>query len=255
MTPAPSDAAGTAPAAPTVAPPAKSAPASGRATGGDAAGKGAGSGEGLGTGQGIGKGKSADAGEPFGVGKGLAGDGGPRHVVYVLDISGSMESRIDRAREELRHALDGLQPGETFNVVVFSDDARAFTAGMASATPEWKNWADGFLDTLHPDGGTNLEAAMRLALSRPGVNEVVLLTDGVPTKPEGGLYSSEEFPGIAQDIDGFNTHRARISTIGLVGISPDGKNQSFEAARLLKQIARDSGGACKLVNLGTADPE
>ena len=252
QTPAPSDA-GAAPASPTVAPAAAAATVSGTGKGEATEGKGVGAGEGQGIGRGIGAGASEDAGEPFGVGKGLAGDGGPRHVVYVLDVSGSMTSRIDKAESELRHALAGLQPDETFNVVAFSDEARAFDPDMAPATPERKDRADQFLGGLRVDGATNLEAAMRLALSRSGVNEVVLLTDGVPTNDDGP-YPPEEFPHIAERIDRMNTQRARISTIGLVGVSPDGKDQSFEAANLLKQIARDSGGVCKLVTLGVAEP-
>ena len=97
------------PPIPAVAPPAA---LTGRGAGGKAAGRGAGAGEGEGNGSDVGSGAGHDAGEPFGVGKGMAGDGAPRHVVYVLDISGSMTSRIDRADAELRRALDGLRPGE-----------------------------------------------------------------------------------------------------------------------------------------------
>ena len=37
--------------------------------------------------------------------------------------------------------------------------------------------------------------------------------------------------------------------MGLVGKNPDGSNDSFEAAKLLKQLARDSGSASRLVSL------
>jgi len=235
--------------APTPPAPVVAAGLGGGAKAGKEAGTGAGSGQGSEAGPGAGK---AGAG-PFGVGAGLPGDGAPRHVVYVLDISGSMTSRVGRADQELARALDGLRPSETFNIVVFSDDARAFARNMAPATPSQIRRAKAFLAALEVIGGTNLEAAMRLALRQADVNEVMLLTDGVPTGPDGP-YPPEEFPRIARDIDGFNTHRARISTIGLVGVSPDGEDQSFEAALLLKRIAHDSGGASELVPLGTADP-
>ena len=41
--------------------------------------------------------------------------------------------------------------------------------------------------------------------------------------------------------------------MGLVGKNPDGSDDSFEAARLLKQLARESGGASRLVSLGRAE--
>ncbi len=178
----------------------------------------------------------------------MAGDGGLRHVVYVLDISGSMSSRIDRAEEELRRALDGLQPGETFNIVAFSDRVQSFDTGMAPATPDLERRADYFLTTLQVSGGTNLEGAMVRALALTDVNEVVLLTDGVPTIGE------TDFKKLARRIRAMNRSHARISTVGLVGKNPDGTDDSFEAAHLLQQLARDSNGSSKLVSLGVTSP-
>jgi len=234
-----------APPTPPVAPPAA---ATGRGAGGTAAGNSAGASEGTGKSIGAGPGASRDAGEPFGVGNGMTGDGAPRHVVYVLDISGSMTSRIDRTEAELRRALNGLRADETFNIVVFSDEARSFDAGMVPATPDRVRRASAYLNTLLVDGGTNLEAAMIRALSRPGVNEVVLLTDGVPTEGE------TDFKALAREIRRLNSGHARISAVGMVGKNPDGTDDSFEAAQLLQQIARDSGGAAKVVTVGVASP-
>lgn len=234
--------------APPILPVAPPAAVTGRGAGGAAAGKSAGEGEGPGKGGGAGPGAGRDAGEPFGVGSGRAGDGAPRHVVYVLDISGSMTSRIDRAQAELRRALNGLRPDETFNIVVFSDEARSFEVGMAPATPDRVRQASVYLNTLQVDGGTNLEAAMIRALSRPGVNEVVLLTDGVPTEGE------TDFKALAREIRRLNFNHACISAVGMVGKNPDGTDDSFEAAQLLQQIARDSGGAAKVVPVGVASP-
>ncbi len=245
--PAPAPVAASAPAPrPPIASTAPPAAMTGRGAGGSASGKGAGAGEGTGRGSGAGSGAGRDAGEPFGIGKGMAGDGAPRHVVYVLDISGSMTSRIDRAEAELRRALNGLRPEETFNIIAFSDEVRAFDTGMAPATPEMVRRASAYLDTLQVDGGTNLEGAMIRALTRPGVNEVVLLTDGVPTEGE------TDFKALAREIRQLNSSHARISAVGMVGRNPDGTDDSFEAAHLLQQIARDSGGTSKLVTVGVA---
>lgn len=214
------------------------------AAGTGTAGRGPGAGEGSGTGSGIGPGSSLDAGEPFGVGKGLAGDGGPRHVVYVLDISGSMVSRIKRADLEIRKALNGLRPDETFDIIAFNNEIYSFDTELAPATPNMREKASAFLNTLIVNDGTNLEGAITAALSMPDVNEIVLLTDGVPTVGE------QDFDRLAKLIRRRNKNRVRISAVGMVGRDPDGTDNSFEATTLLQQIARDSGGSCLIVPLG-----
>ena len=227
---------------------------------GGAAGQGRGQGDREGRGQGGSSGAgSGGGGGPFGIGSGGVGSGeGLRHIVYVLDISGSMTSRIDRARQELREAMAGLVRGESFDIVTFSDRSHAFDSQLDPATPEMVSRASYFLSTLQIGGGTNLDSAMRTALAMPGVNVVVLITDGDPTQDGNDAIMPEDeakyFVTFTRRMREINTNHARIYTIGLVGVNPSGKDVSFEATRLLQQLARDSGGVSKIVPLGTADP-
>lgn len=188
------------------------------------------------------------AGGPFGIGDGLAADGVTRHIVYVLDTSGSMKSRLSRAEDELTEALHGLHAGETFNIVTFTGGSELFDPDMAEAAPGSIQRASAFLSGLEANGDTDLEDAVVRALMLRDVNEVVILTDGVPTVGE----TDPEKLVVA--LRRFNIRHARISTIGLVGRNPDGTDGSFAAAHLLQQIATDSGGAAKLVKLGSAAP-
>jgi len=181
---------------------------------------------------------------PFGIGIGLPRSDAPHHVVYVLDISGSMKSRIRRADSELEAALRELHTSDTFNIVAFSDDSRLFNPDMADVSPQSVQRAGDFLADLPLGGYTNLEGAITRALMLRDVNEVVVLTDGVPT------VGNTDFSTLARTVRRVNVTRARISTIGLVGISSDGTDQSFAASGLLEQLAHDSGGASKLVPLG-----
>ena len=214
------------------------------AAGADMAGKGNGAGEGAGSGSGIGSGSSADPGEPFGVGKGLAGDGGPRHIVYVLDISGSMVSRIVRADAEIRKALATLRPDESFDIIAFNDEVYPFDTSLEPATPSMIHQASVFLDTLQVNDGTYTEAGMTAALIIPGVNEIVLLTDGVPGM---GIDDPDK---LADYIRRRNVNHARISCVGMVGTDQDGIDRTFEGTHLLERIAHESGGACEIVKLG-----
>ena len=106
------------------------------------------------------------------------------NLVLLLDTSGSME-RADRVaiiREALRVLASQLQPQDTVSVVTFARTARLWADGVSG------DKAGATLDQvggITPDGGTNLEEAMRLAYETAhrhylaqGVNRVVLLTDG-----------------------------------------------------------------------------
>ena len=212
---------------------------------GPGAGHGAGSTAGMGAGNGTGAG-----GGLFGVGAGTGAGAGPRHIVYLLDVSPSMESRIDRARQELRNALATLQPGESFDVVAFSGGLQPFEHTLTPVTPETIAGANRFLDSVKLSPATNLEHAVKAVLGMRGVNVVVIITDGVPTVGE------PNFDKLAREIDNLNRNRARIFTVGLVGIDPGdptAPDPTFHATRLLEQIARDNNGSFRLIPLGVPD--
>jgi Mg-chelatase subunit ChlD len=106
------------------------------------------------------------------------------NLVLLLDKSGSME-RADRVaiiREALRVLAAQLQPQDRVSVVVFSRTARLWADGVPGS--QLASLVDA-LEALTPEGGTNLEEAMRLAYETAfrhylanGENRVVLLTDG-----------------------------------------------------------------------------
>jgi len=153
-----------------------------------------------------------------------------------------MKPRIDRAAGELSHAMQSLQPGESFSIVAFSHAARRFAKQLVPADPNTVAQANQWLDRMPLDYGTDVEKAMRQALSMGDVNVVVLITDGVPTMGE------KNFGKLIARIRELNGGRARIDTIGLKGDNPNSKSgDEFEATSLLQQIARDSGGQFKVV--------
>jgi autotransporter-associated beta strand protein len=108
----------------------------------------------------------------------------PLNLVLLLDTSGSME-RADRVaiiREAMRVLAAQLHPQDTVSVVTFARVARLWADGVSG------DKAGETLDRvggITPEGGTNLEEAMRLAYQTAlrhylanGANRVVLLTDG-----------------------------------------------------------------------------
>jgi len=108
----------------------------------------------------------------------------PLNLVLLLDTSGSME-RADRVaiiREAMRVLATQLHPQDTISVVTFARTARLWADGVAGdKAGETLSQVGG----ITPEGGTNLEEAMRLAYETArrhylasGINRVVLLTDG-----------------------------------------------------------------------------
>jgi outer membrane biosynthesis protein TonB len=208
---------------------------------------------------GVTSGDVMGGGGPFGLRGPKAGEG-PRRIVYVLDISNSMETRIGHAERELRKALSGLQAAESFSIVTFWRKKDEFSKRLVPATTQNIAKANRWLDKQRLSGGTNLERALTTALSIKGVNVVVVITDGVPNYGIGAPEESKtpptpqevaaNFDKLARRVRQLNVSGARIDTVGLVGKNPDGSDDSFEATRLLQQIARENGGESKLVSSG-----
>jgi Mg-chelatase subunit ChlD len=106
------------------------------------------------------------------------------NLVLLLDTSGSME-RADRVviiREALHVLAAQLQPQDTVSVVTFARTARLWADGVPG---DQAGEVLGKVSGITPEGGTNLEEAMRLAYETArrhylanGINRVVMLTDG-----------------------------------------------------------------------------
>ena len=106
------------------------------------------------------------------------------NLVLLLDNSGSMEraDRVTIIREALRGLATQLQPQDTVSVVTFARTARLWVDGVSGDTA---GAVFARVGGITPEGGTNLEEAMRLAYETArrhylanGMNRVVLLTDG-----------------------------------------------------------------------------
>ena len=214
----------------------------GSGTGGNGTGGGNGGGNGGGGGGGGG-GKSGGGSGPYGLG---GGGERARRIVYVLDVSPSMETRIVDAERELSEALHKLVAGESFNIVAFDGKDHPLAKNLLPATPANLELARKFLEDLRLDvkegytNGTNLQLVLRKALQIKGVNAVIVITDGEPTMGE------KDFATIAAKARSLNVTKARIDCIGLIGTDSNGAD-NFEAGRLLQRIASDSGGQYRAV--------
>ena len=162
-------------------------------------------------------------------------------VIFILDISGSMEERLrtayqgeqgemrlDFAKREMIAAIQRLEKGTFFNLITFSNDTDSWTpSGMALSTPENLDSAVAYAQKLKPGGGTNLFGAMRTAFADPEVDTIFVLSDGEPS-----IGQITDPWGIRNEIATWNKDRGVV----INAISVGGK------FRILEWLALDSGG-------------
>lgn len=146
--------------------------------------------------------------------KGTTTDILPRETIYIIDTSGSMEgSSIQQAKAALQIALRQMTNRDTINVIAYNDQ---FSMLYDSCRPVDKNTyqeAVQFVNRLSADGGTEMQPALKMALSLPydraRLEQVVFITDGAVSNEQ------ELFTLIKQKLG-----ERRLFTIG-IGSAPN----------------------------------
>lgn len=111
--------------------------------------------------------------------------------VYLLDVSGSMlekvnrnTTRLDHAKEEIKHAITQLPEVAEFNILLFADRVVTFSPQCLPATTSIKKQAIDFLNqNTSLSGVTDIIGGLAVALEQwPDV--IFLLTDGISNTSE-----------------------------------------------------------------------
>lgn len=137
-----------------------------------------------------------------------------REVILVIDRSGSMRGeKMDQAREAALQVIEGLSPGEAFNIVDYSDTIEVFAEQPVIKTEESMKQARAYLKTLTASGGTNIRdallEALRMEPTKGMLPMVLFLTDGLATIGERSEVK------IRESVAAANTHKRRIFTFGV----------------------------------------
>ncbi len=137
-----------------------------------------------------------------------------KRMLFVLDRSGSMSgSKIQQAKEALRFCVNNLNPGDVFNIIDYSSDARQFKAEPITANSENSQSALDYIERFQAGGGTNINEALLTALIMTKedslANMVIFLTDGRPTV---GVTENEL---IQQNVKNANNYNARLFVFGV----------------------------------------
>ncbi|KZY74894.1 hypothetical protein A3742_01355 [Oleiphilus sp. HI0071] len=116
---------------------------------------------------------------------------GARELIFVLDVSGSMQgASIRQAKQAIRSALANLDSEDRFNILFFNDTAWSVFASSRKATSRNILEARSALDRQQADKGTEMTAALTLALTREDdalFRQVVFITDGAVSNEDALL--------------------------------------------------------------------
>jgi hypothetical protein len=93
----------------------------------------------------------------------------PRELVFVLDVSGSMNGfPIEKSKELARKAIARMRPNDTFNIITFAGNTAVLWPEPKPATAENIAVADQFIAGTSGGGGTEMMTAINAALVQPG---------------------------------------------------------------------------------------
>ena len=160
-----------------------------------------------------------------------------REVTLVLDRSGSMEGeKIEQVRAAALQVVEGLNEGEAFNIIDYSDSIAKFAEQPVIKNNDTISRARAYLKGLRSNGGTNIHDALVEALRQPATPDmlplIIFLTDGLPT------VGQTRETTIRDAVLATNKHKRRIFSFG-VGFDVN--------APLLTSIANETRAAATFV--------
>merc|ERR1719150_2831898 len=191
----------------------------------------------------------------------------PKHVIFVLDVSGSMDGeKISQLKDAMFTILDDMTEKDYFNIITFSSGTEHWSPAMSEyseevhaiqATKENRDAAIEFVRSLDANGGTNINAALleglRSAslvtrnedLPRDLLSTIVFLSDGEATTGETRgttIRDNVKTANVEMEVPVYSLGFGRNADFNLIkGISDDADGFS-------KHIYEDSDAALQLEN-------
>jgi len=114
-----------------------------------------------------------------------AEDRKPANLVFVIDVSGSMEreDRLELVKKALEMLVYNLEEDDEVGIVAYGSNARVI---LEPTSIEHADRILAAIDWLHPDGSTNAEQGLKLGykmadrnFDRRKINRIILCSDGV----------------------------------------------------------------------------
>ena len=120
---------------------------------------------------------------------------------FVLDVSGSMQSKMGTFKRGVMKALEKLKTGDRFRIVTFSSQAAELTRDWLPVSDASLIKARKMIDSLSAGGSTNLHAGLSLGLKNlddDRAANIILVTDAVTNT---GVVNPEEFYKLLRQVD------------------------------------------------------
>ena len=219
---------------------------------GDGMGRFRGDGQGGGDGL-LGGGGSSGIADRLGIIDFLDEFGGPKDVVYCLDITASMQAaglnKLELAVNSLKDSVIMLGSDDRLNIVAFSNIAKPMSEEMLPANAanikRTLKYLDRFTsESIQGNLDTNILSAIEAALTfEPTV--VVLITDGLPqTDADNQVYIETNTQKILDVVREKNRNNAAIYVVAL---EIDLKRSP--GAKLLLSLSEEHNGKIKVINI------
>ncbi|SHI46632.1 VWA domain-containing protein [Aquimarina spongiae] len=113
-------------------------------------------------------------------------------------------TKLGAVKRKLIPAIKGLPDGKKFAVFAYNNDVTKQSVELRLASNMSRTSANIFVENLKAGGGTNTAGGLVEAISTPGVQEIVLMSDGLPN---GGPEV------VLEEIRKVNTNNIIIHTI------------------------------------------
>jgi hypothetical protein len=191
-------------------------------------------------------------------------------VVFVLDLSGSMQwpmdeqdaegkkkqsKRLDFAQRELKRAMDIISPNAHFNLITFNGNPKpeVWSKELVQATEKNRERFKKYVDGLRADGGTNLWSGLEEALKiktlaqtnryASNIDELFVLSDGAPTV--GEVLDPIEMLRLVQESNRYAN--VRINTVFISSATPpefqrSEPHMSITPQELMRRMAEQNYG-------------
>ena len=219
---------------------------------GDGMGRFRGDGQGGGDGL-LGGGGSSGIADRLGIIDFLDEFGGPKDVVYCLDITASMQAaglnKLELAVNSLKDSVIMLGNDDRLNIVAFSNTAKPMSEEMLPANAanikRTLKYLDRFTsESIQGNLDTNILSAIETALAfKPTV--VVLITDGLPqTDADNQIYIETNTQKI---LDAVRENNRNNASIYVVALEIDLKRSP--GAKLLLSLSEEHNGKIKVINI------